>query len=388
MLREWCARNWSVVRPLFGIGVGLLLAGIIMMASGFHPLAAYSALWSGATGLEAGAAVGPNAIKLGSGHINLFLLAQSLGNVTPLILTGLAISVALRAGMFNVGAQGQMTVGALTAAAVGEIGRNRLTGDGTLPPGLHVMLVLVAGAVAGAVWGALPGLLKAKRGVHEVISTIMLNFVAMDVVLYLVTHSLKDDSPGNQAAQSSLMATSSWLYPYIQGSNLTAGLPIALILTLLITLFIHRTSPGYQIRAVGQGLEAARANGVQVSRVLIGTLALSGAIAGVAGAVEVMGIHHRYVGGVAGSAGFDGIAVALLGNLSGVGVLLSAIFFGALSSGSLYMQTNTNVPAPISEIVQATVIILAGMKIALTSKMKPVNLLEPEREKELPDGVL
>ncbi len=386
MIRDWIARRWNVLRPLAGILSGLIVAACVMRLTGFQPLAAYAALWSGASGLEYGAASGEGQIALGSGHLNTFLLAQSLSAVTPLIFTGLAVAVGLRAGLFNVGAQGQMTMGALAAAAVGVIGRTGLSDAGTLNPALHVGLVLVAGAAAGAIWGIVPGILKAARGVHEVISTIMLNFIALDAVQYLVTHSLKDDAPGNQAAQSPIMASTSWLWPYVNGSNLTAGLPIALALLLIVSFMIKRTSLGYQIRAVGLGADAAGANGVPVARVLVTSMAISGAISGIAGAVQVMGIHHRYVAGVAGSFGFDGIAVALLGNLSGIGVLLGAVFFGALASGALYMQTNTNVPAPVSEIVQAAVIIFTGAKYTIAARTKNITTAKDDQDPGIVEG--
>ncbi len=353
------------MRPLAGIAAGLAVAAIIMLCSGYHPVAAFAAMWTGATGLEAGPATSDTMIRLGSGHINLFLLAQTLAKITPLLFTGTAIAVGLRAGLFNIGAQGQMLMGALFAAGVGALGKHSAAGDGSINPGLHVLLVLVAGAAAGALWGALSGVLKAYRGVHEVISTIMLNFAALDIIQYLVTHNMKDDAPGSMSAQSPLMAQTAWLWPYVHGSNLTAGILLAIISTFAAALFIGRTSTGLQIRAVGLSPDTARASGIDVRRITVLTMALSGAIAGLAGAVEVMGIHHRYVAGVAGTAGFDGIAVALLGNLSGPGVALSALFFGALASGSGYMETTTNVPAPISEIVQAVVILLVGIKAAI-----------------------
>jgi simple sugar transport system permease protein len=358
----WIAGKWRLIQPVVGVIAGLVIAAIIVAASGFNPLTAYHALWTGATGLAPGPPQGVNSIRVGSFHLNLFLLAQSFAKITPLIFTGTAVAVGLRAGMFNVGAQGQMTMGALFAAVIGEIGRRNSAGGGSIYPAVHVALVIVGGAAAGALWGAIPGVLKATRGVHEVISTIMLNFVALDIAQYLVTHSLHDSTPNNMAAESPLMANTSWLWPYVHGSSFTAGLPIALCCAAIVVLVIRRTAAGYQIRAVGLGAEAARANGVSVGKVLVYTMMLSGAISGLAGAIEVMGIHHRYVGGVAGTYGFDGIAVALLGNLSGLGVIVGALLFGSLASGSLYMETTTRVPAPISEIVQAIVIIFVGMR--------------------------
>ncbi|HZP84584.1 MAG TPA: ABC transporter permease [Chthonomonadaceae bacterium] len=365
-MRERILEKEGLFRPLLSVLVGLFLAALVMRASGYDPRAAYSALWSGATGLQSGPARSPNDIPIGLGsrlgHLDRFVLAQSLAKATPLLFAGLSVAIGLRAGLFNIGAQGQLTAGALAAALVGTLGRSG--GGGGWPPWLHIPLTLLAGVAAGAAWGALPGLLKARRGVHEVISTIMLNYIAANLASYLVTHGLKDPNPKNMAPQTALMASSSWLapLPFAPGSNLTVGLLLALAAAAGVAFLIHRTALGFEIRAVGVGMEAARATGVPVARVMVIAMALSGALAGVAGAVEVMGVHHRYVQGVAGNYGFDGIAVALLGGLNGGGAVLSALFFGALSNGATGMQAQTDVPDSISVIVQAVVILLIGVR--------------------------
>ena len=351
MKQRLLARS-GMLRPLLSVLVGLILAAALMAASGFAPGEAFSALWTGATGLAAGPPTGIHDLAFGSGHIALFQMAQSFSKMTPLLFCGLAVALGLRAGLFNIGAQGQMTFGALAAAWVGI--------RAGIPSVVHVPLTLGAGAVAGAVWGALPGLLKARRGVHEVISTIMLNFVALDIANYLITHNMRD--PGSQNPQTVEIAPSAMLTPLIPHTALTAGLLLAILAALAVTLLIRYTALGYAIRAVGLGAEAARAAGIAVPRTLVVTMALSGALAGLAGAVEVLGVQHRYAGGIAASYGFDGIAVALLGGLGGIGVVLSALFFGGLASGSSYMESLTNVPAPISVIVQAVVIAFVGMR--------------------------
>ncbi len=351
MKQRLLARS-GMLRPLLSVLVGLILAAALMAASGFAPGEAFSALWTGATGLAAGPPTGTHDLAFGSGHIALFQMAQSFSKMTPLLFCGLAVALGLRAGLFNIGAQGQMTFGALAAAWVGV--------RAGIPPVVHVPLTLGAGAVAGAAWGALPGLLKARRGVHEVISTIMLNFVALDIANYLITHNMRD--PGSQNPQTVEIAPSAMLTPLIPHTALTAGLLLAIFAALAVTLLIRYTALGYAIRAVGLGAEAARAAGIAVPRTLVVTMALSGALAGLAGAVEVLGVQHRYAEGIAASYGFDGIAVALLGGLGGIGVVLSALFFGGLASGSSYMESLTNVPAPISVIVQAVVIAFVGMR--------------------------
>ena len=373
MKQRLLARS-GMLRPLLSVLVGLILAAALMAASGFAPGEAFSALWTGATGLAAGPPTGIHDLAFGSGHIALFQMAQSFSKMTPLLFCGLAVALGLRAGLFNIGAQGQMTFGALAAAWVGI--------RAGIPSVVHVPLTLGAGAVAGAVWGALPGLLKARRGVHEVISTIMLNFVALDIANYLITHNMRD--PGSQNPQTVEIAPSAMLTPLIPHTALTAGLLLAILAALAVTLLIRYTALGYAIRAVGLGAEAARAAGIAVPRTLVVTMALSGALAGLAGAVEVLGVQHRYAGGIAASYGFDGIAVALLGGLGGIGVVLSALFFGGLASGSSYMESLTNVPAPISVIVQAVVIAFVGMRPRPRATPAPVPAPDdpPEARKE------
>lgn len=363
MTGKWAGNGF--LRPLLSVCCGLFLAGLVMQFSGYNALAAFGALWAGATGLQKGAANGPMDIPFAGMHLSQFALAQSLAKVTPLLFAGLAISLGLRAGLFNIGAQGQMTLGALGAAVVGQIGAEHTV----LSPMLHVPLVLLTGAIVGALWGALPGLLKSWRGVHEVISTIMLNYVALDMSLYLVTHRLKD--PTSMASETPAIAQSAWLTALVPGANLTAGLLLALLAAILLTFLMRRTALGYEIRAVGLGAEAARSAGIPVARIVVITMALSGALAGLAGAIEVMSVHHRFVEGLAGSYGFDGIAVALLGNLNGLGVTLSALFFGALANGAGFMQMQTDVPDSIAVLVQAVVIIFVGMRFVRQTPVLP-----------------
>ena len=352
----------SLGKSMLSILAGLLIAGIIMQVSGYNPWQAFTALWQGATGLQTGTGTTFNDLTLGAGkfaiHLNRYNLAQSLSKMTPLLLCGLSVALGLRAGLFNIGAQGQMLVGALAGGGVGLIGAP----NGTLPMALHITLVLIAGAVGGAIWGAIPGILKAARGVHEVIATIMLNFVAVNLATYLVTHNLKDPTPGKMAAQSAQIAKSAWLAPLVPGANLTMGLGVALVAAIAMTFLFRRTALGYEIRAVGLGADAARTNGIAVEKTIIKTMAMAGALAGIAGAIEVMAIHHRFMPSVSANYGFDAIAVALLGGLNGGGITLAAFFFGALANGANFMQTRTQVPESIAGIVQAIVILFIGIR--------------------------
>ncbi|HZO88254.1 MAG TPA: ABC transporter permease [Chthonomonadaceae bacterium] len=366
-------------RALFSVLAGLLLAALLMKASGYDVGAALSALWSGATGIAPGPSRGPNQIPIGIGawkaHLDKFVLAQSLARATPLIWAGLSVALALRGGLFNIGAQGQLIVGALAAAVVGMLGKGSEAGGdvtGGWPPWLHVPLTLLTGAAAGAVWGAIPGWLKARRGVHEVLSTILLNYIAADIASYLVTHGLKDPNSHSMAPQTGLMAASAWLTPAVPGSNLTVGLLLAVTAAALVAFLLQRTALGYEIRAVGLGQAAAEATGIPAVRTLVVTMGLAGALAGLAGAVEVMGVHHRYVPGVAATYGFDGIAVALLGGLTGSGTVASGLFFGLLASGASGMQRSTDVPDAITVIVQAVVILVIGVRYLRKRALPPL----------------
>ncbi|MCS6776057.1 MAG: ABC transporter permease [Chloroherpetonaceae bacterium] len=371
----------GLARALLSVGIALVVAAVIMHLSGYDALSGLAALWAGATGLRAGPPQADGQIAFGAGpftgHLDVYNLAQSLARSTPLLFTGLSVALGLRAGLFNIGAQGQMIAGALAAAVIGG------AGGGTLPGPVHLLLVLCAGALAGAAWGAVPGILRATRGVHEVISTILFNYLATNLATYLVTHGLKDPDPRKMAPQTAAIAPTAHLHPWVAGSNLTAGLLLALVAAMGVACLVRRTSAGFQIRAVGQGLEAARAAGISVPGVMVRAMALAGALAGVAGAIEVMGVHHRYVQGLAGTYGFDGIAVALLGGLNGMGVTLSALFFGALSNGAEFMELETNVPRALAVIVQAIVILCVGVRLARRSLARQVVAAVQDSDEDL-----
>lgn len=350
-------KQGAAFRAILSIFCGLAAAAILMKMSGYNPLEALSALWIGASGMQSGPIARPGDIALGGGHIDSFTLAQSLARVTPLIFCGLAVAIAMRAGLFNIGVQGQMTVGALAAAYIGTL----YGAKSGFPPVLYIFLIILGGAGTGAIWAAIAGILKSKRGVHEVLTTMMLNFVGTNLVAYIVTHNLKD--PNSQNEQTVRLLKAVWLTPIVPHSNLTAGLLLAVFATLFMTFLMSRTSLGFGIRAVGESPEAAEASGISVPKTITLTMALSGALAGAAGALEVLSVHHRFVDGLAATYGYDGISVALLGGLGGFGVLFSALFFGLLASGASYMESVTHVPAPISIIVQAFVILFVGMRL-------------------------
>lgn len=327
----------ALVFPAGVFAMALVVAAIVMALAGSPPLPALAAWWEGAVTAQGA-------------------LSESLLNATPLLFTGLAVAVGLLAGQFNIGVEGQLLMGALASAWVGFA----VSG---LPVFVHMPLALLVGAVVGGIWGWIPGVLKAWRGAHEVITTIMMNYIAIYLTQYLVTKVCKD--PNSMSPQTPEALPTAWLPVMVEGTRLSVGLLIALATALVLWYLLKRTVWGYELRAVGANPEAARAAGVQVSRVIWGSMLLSGAIGGLAGAVEVLGVHHRYYDQFSPGYGFDGIAVALLGNNHPLGAVVAAIVFGAMKNGAVYMQSVTTpaVPREITTVVQAVIIFfLAAMR--------------------------
>lgn len=325
------ARNLIV--PLMGLGAGFAVAALAVLLSHGSPTEAFSSMFRSA---------------LGSGTA----LGETLVKTIPLVLTGLAVAVGLRAGLFNIGAEGQLLVGALAAAWVGYAV--------DLPAVVHVPLCLAAGVVGGALWAFVPGLLKAGKGVHEVITTIMLNYTAFYFTHYLVTATLKD--PHTMAPQTPEMHESAWLATLTHTSVLHWGILIALLAVVGYRVLMSRSVIGFELKAVGLSPDAARAAGISVPGTLVRAMLISGALAGIAGAVEVMGIHHKFYDQFSPGYGFDSIAVAFLGNTTAVGTALSAGLFGALRNGAIGMHIDTETPKEIVTLIQAVVIVFAGMK--------------------------
>jgi len=282
------------------------------------------------------------------------MFGNVLVSTIPLIFTGLAVAFAYRAGLFNIGVEGQYLVAQVATVVVGVWW--------TPPQGfawLHPILALAAGAVAGAIWGGIVGLLKAWKGVHEVINSIMMNWIALFLCDWLLKTYLR---PDNSRASSYDLQETAWLTQgLIPGSRLHTGIWIALATAVVVWFILFKTSLGYEIRAVGYSPGAAEYGGISVAKALILTMAISGAIAGMAGSVQTMGLNHRFneTSTLVGY-GFDGIAVALVGRLHPVGVCLAALLFGALDASSPLMQAMADVPKAVVSIVQGIVILFVA----------------------------
>jgi ABC-type uncharacterized transport system permease subunit len=278
---------------------------------------------------------------------------------TPLIFTGLAVAVAFRAGLLNIGAEGQLYVAAFATAWTGIVLAN-------LPRVVLLPLCLIAAVTAGAVWGAIPGVLKARFGSHEVINTIMMNFVGIALVSYFTQYRYR--TPGDPILQSSPISTSAYL---ARLGEFVPGLPqripvnvsflLALLCAGLVYVFLWHTKWGYEIRATGSNPEAAEYGGISVPRQIVLAMAISGGLAGMVGINEVLGYRHRYYDGFSDNYGFTGIAVALLGRNHPAGVVLAAFLFAILTRGGIPVDAFTeHVTKDIVQILQATIILFVA----------------------------
>ncbi len=327
LLRVW----QSISVPVTAVIISLLIGALILFISGASPWAAYSALFSGSLGDARG-------------------IMRTLEKATPLIFSGLAVAFAFKAGLFNIGAQGQLIFGALAAAVIGF-------GIEGLPAVIHIPFALLAGATAGALYGAIPGALKTFTGAHEVITTIMLNFIALNITDYLADGPLKDPSPVNIVARTARIFESAVLHPIRLGSfTIPSGFLIAVLMASITWWLLWKTTVGYEIRTVGQNPSAAKYAGMRVSRTVILTMVLSGLLAGLGGAVETQGIVGRFQPGFNAGLGFDGITIALLGKTNPFGVIPAAILVGAMRAGASQMQFRAGVATEIIDVIQAIIL--------------------------------
>ncbi len=321
-----------IAQPVLAVLLGLALGLSVTWAAGENPAHIFVLLVQGA---------------FGSGYD----LGMTLFYTTPLIFTGLAVAVPFHAGLFNIGAEGQLTIGALAAAAVGACWAG-------LPWPLAPVVGGLAAALAGAVWGGIPGWLRARRGSHEVINTIMLNFIAAGVASYVTLHLLKN--PESQNPETRAVGTNFLLrhFAVFGGAPVNAALLVAIAAALGVWVLLQHTVLGYQIRAVGQNESAARAAGIAVGRLRFLALALGGGLAGLVGVAEVLGNAGKFRVGFSPEYGFMGIAVALLGRNQPLGVVAAALLFGALHKGTAELDLETeHVTREVSLVFQALIIL-------------------------------
>jgi simple sugar transport system permease protein len=331
----------ALVLQVVAVLLALLIGAVILLISGANPLTAYAALLEGSFG-------------------SMPTFARTLEKATPLLFSGLAVAFAFRAGMFNIGAQGQLLFGAITAAVIGF-------GVQGLPAFIHAPLALLGGALAGALYGAIPGVLKAYAGANEVIVTIMLNYIAINFTDYLSDGPFKDTSPGNIVARTPEILDSARI-PTI--AQIPVGFLLALLFAVIVWWLLWRTTTGFEIRTVGLNPHAARYAGMKVGMVLILSLVLSGLLAGLGGAVETQGVVGRYQPGFNVGLGFDGITIALLGKNHPFGAIPAAILVGAMKAGANQMQFSAGVAKEITDVIQALILFFVAADVIVRGLLR------------------
>ncbi len=339
--RSWMVAAQKIGAPLISAALAVVVGSFIIWASGYDPRAAFIALWEGSFG-------SPKAI------------GDTLLKATPLILTGLAVAYGFRAGLFNIGAEGQLFLGGLAATWLGL----SLAG---LPWFLLIPLMLLASMLAGAAWAFVPAILKARIGAHEVITTMMFTYIGRYLVSYLVIGPLKAPGQIPQTAELPGAGQLSRIQALFSEATLASfeflklgrghlGIVVAVIAAVLVWFVLKHTTLGYENRAVGFNPWASQTAGISVQSTTVKALCISGGLAGLAGSTEVMGVHHRLFDQFSSGFGFTGIAVALLAKNHPIGVIPAALLFGALAAGAGRMQFQADVPQKIVLIIQALVI--------------------------------
>ncbi|HEY80979.1 MAG TPA: ABC transporter permease [Caldilineae bacterium] len=373
--------------PLAAVLAALVVGGLILWLQGVSPLEAYKAMFLGALGSKNG-------------------IADTLVKATPLMLVGLGIAIAFRGGVINIGAEGQLIMGALLVTYLG------VTFGERLPGGLGILLLLLAGAFMGGAWGAIPGWLKARLDVNEILSTIMMNAIAIQIGYYLLRGPMIDPAelaagtniphsarlPKNldmarftdvakalgftkRARELGLEGYTAQLYGVLaEPTRLHVGLLFAILMAVLVYIFLWRTTIGYKIRAVGLNRHAARYAGIPVERTMVLSMTLSGAFAGLAGAVEILGLHHRMFEPTAVSAGygFTGIVAALLGGLHPLGIIPSSILFGGLLVGGDKMQRAMQVPQVLITAILGLIVLFVVSTDYFKRRLQTRRMVEEE----------
>jgi general nucleoside transport system permease protein len=334
----WAAINPMLV-PFLAIFTAMVVGGIIIALAGGNPFYAYLGLFEGAFG-------------------SAKALSETAVWATPYILAGLAVALAFKGGLFNIGAEGQLALGAVASAWVGYALPDML--GISIPAIIHLPLAIGFGMLFGAIWAAIPGALKAYTGAHEVINTIMMNYIALNTVSFLLNGPMKDKNPNNVIARTPEIAFSARMPVIFPDLRIHWGFILALVIAFLVWYLLWKTTLGFEIRTVGSNPDAAKYAGMNVKRLITLTMALSGALAGLAGAIEVTGLNFRHELGFSIGYGFDAIAIALLGKTHPAGVVLAAILFGGMRNGATRMQFLTQIPVDVISVIQALILLFVA----------------------------
>jgi len=377
----------SVVTSLAAIGLAFLCGSVLVAVSNAAALAAWgrlpaglpNALWlsvraaaSAYYALIQGAIVDPSAITAHSETVREAVtpISTTLAYATPLAFGGLAVAVAFRAGLINIGVQGQMVLGAIAAGWV-SFGPAR-----GLPIGIHLIVAIVGGCLAGALWGAIAGFLKAVSGAHEVITTLMLDYIAVFALQYVLT-TAAFQRPGHTDPLSRVVPSSARLPHLASSLPVESGLFVALLAAVATGWLLRRSTIGFALRAVGSNAAAARTAGIRVGRSYIIAMLIAGALGGLVGVDQLLGQQHSLTPGFDGGIGFTAITVALVGRANVPGVLAAALLFGALQAGGDQMQVATQTPYDLVTIIQALIVLFVVAPALIAALLRTGNARTP-----------
>jgi general nucleoside transport system permease protein len=340
--RIWAIAGLPLISILLGlvVGAGVILGSELLLPDhAFEwtlPITAYAALIQGSVG-------------------SLSAIVNTLVETVPLVLAGLSVALGFKAGLFNIGAKGQFLIGALAAVTVGVAAADQ-------PPVVAIPIAVAAGILGGAAWGFVPGVLKAVSGAHEVVTTIMLNYVATSVLAWAVSGPLKVVGSASPITYDVGNAA----FPIVIGSNGHLGIVIAIAMVFLVRWLLDRTTLGFEIRTVGANPDAARYAGMRPKALVVLTMSMSGALAGLAGACVVLGVTHQMTSSFDTTVGFDAIAVALLARSNPIGIVFSGLLFGAMRAGAGLMQIEASIPPELIDVIQATILLFLVIGPVLT----------------------
>ncbi|MBB6714450.1 ABC transporter permease [Clostridium gasigenes] len=342
------------LKSILAVLLGLVFGGLLMICMGQNPIEAYNYLVQGGT-------------------LNIERIGNTIAMATPIILTGLSVAFAFRTGLFNIGAAGQMLFGGLSATAVG------LSVD--LPKPLLLITMILVGFLGGAIAAGIPGILKAKFNVNEVVSTIMMNWIAYWVVYYTIPAYFKGtflETESRPLPDAASLRTP-WLTDMFNGSFINLGFIVAVIAVIVVLFILEKTVLGYELKAVGFNRHAAEYAGMPVKRNIVISMMISGGLAGLAGVVQYAGNANILQIGIMPTQGFDGIAVSLLGANGPIGVFFAALFFGLLYAGKGFMSAMTSVPPEIADTIMAVIIYFAATSVIMDKFIKKYINNKPKK---------
>jgi general nucleoside transport system permease protein len=325
--------------PFLAILTAVVIGGIIILIVGGDPIRAYTGLIQGSMG-------------------STKAWSETAVWATPYIFAGLAVALAFKGGLFNIGAEGQLAVGAVFSALIGYALPEWLGFD--LPVYIHLPLAIIVGMLTGGLWASIVGILKAYTGGHEVINTIMMNYIALNTTSFLLNGVMKDKSPTNVIARTPLIAESARMPAIFEGLRIHWGFVLALLVAVFIWWLLNKTTLGFEIRTVGLNPDAAKYAGINVKRTIVITMLFSGMLAGLAGSIEVTGLNYRHELGFSIGYGLDAIAIALLGKSHPLGVVLAAFLFAAMRNGATRMQFLTQLPVDLISMLQALILLFVA----------------------------